>query len=72
MNVMNSYFIFVGGAIALIGVVFLIQTLGKDPSETVWIMQSRAIPVEAQDLRRFGKIVLLIGFLILLLSLILP
>jgi hypothetical protein len=31
-----------------------------------------AIPVEAQDLRRFGKIVLLIGALILLLSLILP
>ena len=72
MNVMNSYFIFVGGAIALIGVVFLIQTLGKNADETVWIMRSRAIPVEAQDLRRFGKIVLLIGFLIILLSLILP
>jgi hypothetical protein len=68
---MNSYFIFVGGAIALLGGVCLIQTLGKKGDETVWITRGRAIPVEAQDLRRFGKIVLLIGFVILLLSLIL-
>jgi hypothetical protein len=67
---MNGYVTFIGGAIALIGVVSLVQTLGKDPSETVWLRFN--IPVEAQDLRRFGKIVLLIGFLILLLSLILP
>jgi len=67
---MNRYVTFIGGAIALIGVVSLVQTLGKNPDETVWLRV--AIPVEAQDLRRFGKIVLLIGFLILLLSLILP
>jgi hypothetical protein len=37
---MNTYFIFVGGAIALIGGVFLIQTLGKNADETVWIMRA--------------------------------
>jgi hypothetical protein len=67
---MNGYVAFIGGAIALIGVVSLVLTLGKDPDETVWLRV--AVPVEAQDLRRFGKIVLLIGALILLLSLILP
>jgi hypothetical protein len=69
---MNTYLMFIGGAIALIGGVSLIQTLGKNADETVWIMRGHAIPVEAQGLRRFGKIVLLIGFSILLLSLILP
>ena len=69
---MNTYLMFIGGAIALIGGVSLIQTLGKNADETVWLGRGRAIPVEAQGLRRFGKIVLLIGFLILLLSLILP
>jgi hypothetical protein len=48
---MNTYFIFVGGAIALIGGVFLIQTLGKSTDETVWIMRGHAVPVEAQDLK---------------------
>lgn len=69
---MNSHFMFISGAIAFIGGVSLIQTLGKNADETVWPTRGRANPVEAQDLRRFGKIVLLMGFLILLLSLILP
>ena len=69
---MNTYLMFIGGAIALIGGVSLIQTLGKSTDETVWIMRGHAVPVEAQYLKRFGKIVLLMGFSILLLSLILP
>jgi hypothetical protein len=69
-KVMNRYVAFIGGVIAFIGVVSLVRTLGKNPDETLWLRVT--IPVEAQDLRRFGKIVLLIGFLILLVSLILP
>jgi hypothetical protein len=67
---MNGYVTFIDSAIALIGVVSLLRMLGKNPNETAWIRV--IIPVEARDLVRFGKIVLLIGFLTRLLSLILP